>query len=97
MKNAFYLMLKVLFLRKIFKFLSRLFVYVGKRLDKKVTVSKFMTSQTGQQIIIVHILPNIPRSKGNQTMKLSQVIEYNRIFFLEKSVRDTFIKNQNGV
>ena len=27
-----------------------------------------MTSETGQQIITIHILPNISKSKGNQTM-----------------------------
>ena len=30
---------------------------------------KFMTPQPGQQTIAIHILPNISRSKGNQTMK----------------------------
>ena len=35
-----------------------------------------MTSQI-QQIIKINILPNISRSKGNQTMKFSQLIEYN--------------------
>ena len=34
----------------------------------------------------MHILPNISRSKGNQTIKLAQLIEYNvRNIFLEKS------------
>ena len=33
MKNAFYFILKALFVLKIFKFLSRLFGHVGKRLD----------------------------------------------------------------
>ena len=34
----------------------------------------------------MHILPNISRSKDNQTMKLGQLIEYNTInIFLEKS------------
>ena len=37
-----------------------------------------MTLQTGQQIITAHILSNISRSKSNQTMKLSQLIEYNK-------------------
>ena len=47
-----------------------------------------MTSQTGKQIITIHILPNISRKKGNQTMKFSQLIEYNiRNIFLEKSFR----------
>ena len=30
--------------------------------------------QTGQQIITIHILPNISRSKGNQTFKFGQLI-----------------------
>ena len=43
-------------------------------------------SQPGWQVILLHILPNIVRSKGNQTMKLGQVIEENmRNIFLEKS------------
>ena len=35
---------------------------------------------------VVHILPNISKSKGNQTMKFDQLIEYKmRNIFLEKS------------
>ena len=34
-----------------------------------------MTPQTGQQIITIHILPRISKSKGNQTMKFPQLIE----------------------
>ena len=45
-----------------------------------------MTSQPGYQAIVMHILPNILRSKGNQTMKFGQSIEYNvRNIFVEKS------------
>ena len=45
-----------------------------------------MTSQRGQQEIVIHIMPNISRSKDNQTMKFGQLIEYNiRKFFHEKS------------
>ena len=36
-----------------------------------------MASQAGQQIITIHILPNISRSKGNQAMKFDKLIEYN--------------------
>ena len=36
-----------------------------------------MTSQPGQQIITIHILPNDPRSKDNQGMKFGQLIKYN--------------------
>ena len=33
-----------------------------------------MTSQTEKQIIVVHILTNISRSKGNQATKFGQLI-----------------------
>ena len=36
-------------------------------------ISKFMTSQTGSQIITIHILPNISKSEGNQAMKLGRL------------------------
>ena len=63
-----------------------------------------MTSQTGQQIITIHILSIISRIRGNQTMKFGNLIEYNwEILFLknhtqnvvEKLVSDPSIKNQN--
>ena len=45
-----------------------------------------MTSQPGQQTIVIHILTNISTSKNNQAMKPGQLIEYNlRNIFLEKS------------
>ena len=46
-----------------------------------------MALQSGQlETIVIHILPNIWSSKGNQTMKLRQLIECNlRNIFLEKS------------
>ena len=41
-------------------------------------------SQAGLQAIAIHILPNISQSKGNQTMKFDQLIEYNkRYIFLQ--------------
>ena len=44
-----------------------------------------MTSKTGKQTIITHILHNTSRSKGNQTMKYVQLAEYiMRHIFLEK-------------
>ena len=44
-----------------------------------------MTSQTGPQITIIHILSNTSRSKGNQTTKFGHLIEYDmRNSFLEK-------------
>ena len=35
-----------------------------------------MTSQPGKQRIATHILFNISRIKGNQTMKVGQLIEH---------------------
>ena len=44
-----------------------------------------MTSQTGPQITIIHILSNTSRSKGNQTTKFGHLREYDmRNSFLEK-------------
>ena len=37
-----------------------------------------MASQPGLKTIAIHILLNISQSKGNQTMKFGQLIEYNR-------------------
>ena len=43
-----------------------------------------MASQLGKQTIAIHILPNVLRSKGNQTMKFGQLLKYNmRNIFLE--------------
>ena len=48
-------------------------------------ISKFMTSQSGKQTLIIHTLPYISRSRGNQTA-FGQLIECNmRKIFLEKS------------
>ena len=47
-----------------------------------------MTSQHDQHTIVIHILPNVFRSKDNQTMKFGQLIEYNkRNIFHQKSCR----------
>ena len=74
-----------LFVLKIFKFLSQLFGHVGKT---AWLISKFMTSQPGLQTIAIHILPNISQSKGNQTIKFGQLIQYNkRNIFLQKLCR----------
>ena len=37
-----------------------------------------MTSQPGQELIAIHILTNISRSKGNQTIKFGQLIKYDK-------------------
>ena len=47
----------------------------SKIMQKFKVISKFMTSQVGQQIITIHILSNISRSEDNDAMN----------FVLEKS------------
>ena len=43
-------------------------------------------SKTWELTIAIHILPNVSKSKGNQTMKFGQLIEYNmRNIFLKKT------------
>ena len=88
-------------LRFLFDFLI---IYKSDLLIKIILISKFMTSQTGYQTIPIHILTNISRSKGNEVMKFSQLIEYNmRTIFIEKSllnsggetIPDLFLKNQS--
>ena len=43
-----------------------------------------MTSEPSKQTTAIHILPNISRSKGSQTMKFGQLIEYNKINILRQ-------------
>ena len=66
-----------------------------------------MTSQSGKETITIDILPNITRSKGNQTLKFCQLIEYHMTnIFLEKactkygeetSPRSLFLKKRSTV
>ena len=37
-----------------------------------------MTPQPDLQTIAIHTLPNISQTKGNQTMKFGQLIEFNK-------------------
>ena len=78
---------KLFSLLRYLDFYPGLFSHVVKRLSRKLRlISKFMTSQTVKPIIAIHILPNISRSKGNQTMKFGQLIENKvRNIFLRKS------------
>ena len=46
--------------------------------------SNIMTSQTGLQTIAAHILLSISQSKGSQTMKFGQLIEYYKRYFSSK-------------
>ena len=66
-------------------------------------ILKFMTSQPISQTIAICILSDVSRTKGNQTTKFGQLIEYKmRTVFLEKSYTknvteklfsDSFLKN----
>ena len=77
MNKYFYFILKTLFFLEIFRFFSDfLAMYRNGSIRKLWLISKFMTSQTGQQIIIIHIWPSISKSKGNQAMKFGQIIKY---------------------
>ena len=87
MKNAFYFTSKALFILKMFKFLSWVFGRVPNRLDKKGKVScKFYDFTAWSTNNCNTYIANNSRSKGNQTMKLGQLIEFNtKNIFLEKS------------
>ena len=66
-------------------------------------ISKFMTSQPGKQTMAIHILPYISRNKDSRTVKFCQLVEYNRMIFLENHTQNvvekldlnSFLKNQN--
>ena len=86
-------------------FVLKFFGHVGNNLIRKLRlIPKFLTSQTGKQIITIYVLLNILRSKGNQITKFDQLIDTNwETLFLkndtqnkvEKLVPDPFIKNKN--
>ena len=80
MKNVFYFILKALFSFSSYLIFVATFWSCWKNCEirKSSLASKFMTSQPGLQTIAIHILPNISQSKGNQTMKLGQLIEFNK-------------------
>ena len=80
MGNAFYFILKALLILEIFQFfVTTSWSCRENDLIRKVKLtSKFMASQPGLQTIAIHMLVNISQSKGNQTMKFGQLIEYNK-------------------
>ena len=88
-ENTFYFTSKASFVLKIFKFcLDFLVFYENGLIRKKRLISKFMTSQTGKQTIVIHVLPNILRNNDNQATKFDQLREYNmKNIFLKKSYR----------
>ena len=65
MKNAINFMLKAVFVR--------LFDYAGKWLDKQAKIN-FKTDW--KQVITIHMLPSISRSKGKQAMIFAELARY---------------------
>ena len=60
-------------------------MYKNGLIRKIRLILKFMTPQPGLQTIAI---PNISRSKSNQTMRFGQLIEYNMgNIFIEKSYK----------
>ena len=90
MGNAFNFILKALFILEIFQFfVTASWSCRENDLIRKVRLtSKFMASQPGLQTIAIHMLVNISQSKGNQTMKFSQLIEYNKRNILLKKIME---------
>ena len=85
MKNTFYLTLKnSLCSQDILVFV--LIFWSCRKTAWLDNVSKFMTSQPGKQIISIHILSNITRSKNIHGIKFGQLMQYNMWnIFIEKS------------
>ena len=82
-EKSFYLISKALFILKTFC-LDFLVTQKNVLIRKIGLISKFM-KQPGSQTIALHILINISRSKGNQTIKFGQLIEC--------IMRNNFLKN----
>ena len=77
MKNAFYFILKPLFVLKTFKFLSWLIWSCGKTAWKEAKVAFKIYDVTTWEISIYNThAVNISKSKGNQTMQFGQLIRY---------------------
>ena len=64
-------------------------MYRNDMIRKMRLISNFLTSQPGQQTIVIQILSNIVSSKDNQTIKFGQLIDCNmRNSFLKKSCKN---------
>ena len=73
-----------------FRYLNSCTDFLGIQKNESIRklrlISKFLTSQNEQQVITIHRLSNISRSKGNQAMKFGQLIEHSmKNIFLGKS------------
>ena len=71
-------------------FFANVFGYVGKRLYQKAKVIFKISDVIDWEVIItIHILCNISRSRGNQAIRLGQLIEYEKYHSWKK----TYTKN----
>ena len=61
--------------------LDFLVIYPNDLIKKIKFISNFMSPQPGKQTNAIHILPNISKCKGNQTIKFGQLIECNMKHF----------------
>ena len=71
--------------------MSWLFGHVEKRVDwkDKVNFKIYDVTAWEKQTTANHILPNVSQSKSNQTVELSQLIQYNmRKIFLENHTQN---------
>ena len=104
-EKCFLFHLEILFVLKILTFCyGFLFMWKNGLIRKIRLIWKFITSKSGKKTIAIHILPNISSKKGNQTMKLGQVMEcsMSNIFLIkhtqnivENLFPDPFLKLQN--
>ena len=87
-----------------YKFCPEFFDHLRKRFDKirLMLTSPFMTTPTGKQNIIMHILPNIQKSNGYETNEMSSFNTIEQKYFswkivhvLKKLVPDHFLSKEN--
>ena len=82
-ENAYFYLHQTMFL-KVSLLPKKILCYKNSLIKNIGLISKLMTSQT----IVIHILPNISRSKDNQTIKFGQLIEYNTVnIFFSKNMQ----------
>ena len=92
MKNAFDFILKLFLFLRYLHFCLDFMVIRNGLIRRFRLISYFIMSQAGQQTVIIHILPNISASKDNQSMKLSQLIEY----IVRKIFSQNYAENEVG-
>ena len=86
--------LKSFFVLKIFQVSCWVFDHAENGLIRNLIKIYGVTLWLTNSCNTIHILPNILRSKGNQTLKFSQLIEYNRnILVMIKWIWWAFSKN----